>query len=245
MNEKLTFGGVSSDTYKVYISGESVYNAPARDVNMVTVPGRNGTISIDNGRFENIEVTYPAFCWGSDQAAFADRVSDFRNALMALRGYQRLTDDFHPGEYRMGIFREAFEVTPTIYNTAGEFEVVFDCKPQRWLTSGETAVAVSSGSTITNPTSFASEPLIKITGDGTLYVGEYSLVIDAGASNPVYIDCELMEAYEIDSQNYVVNRNSLVTYQAGTFPRIVPGANLVTYSGNITAVEITPRWWRI
>jgi len=245
MNETLTFGGIASNTYGVYISGEAVYNSPARDVNMVTVPGRNGTIAIDNGRFENIEVTYPAFCWAADQATFATNVSNFRNAMKALTGYQRLVDDYNPNEYRLGVYIESFEVSPAQYSNAGEFDIVFDCKPQRWLKSGETAVSVASGGTITNPTSFPSEPLIEVTGDGTLYVGDYSLVIDAGASNPVYIDCELMEAYEIDSLGYVVNRNALVTYQDGTFPRIVPGSNTVTYSGNITAVSITPRWWKI
>lgn len=245
MNETFTFGGVVSSVYGVYISGESVFNSPARDVNMITVPGRNGTIAIDNGRFENIEVTYPAFCWASDQAAFADNVSDFRNAMKAMTGYQRLSDDYNPNEFRLGVYIDAFEVSPAQYNNAGEFEIVFDCKPQRWLVSGETPVAVGNGGTITNPTNFASSPLIKITGYGTLTVAGRSLVLASGATYPVYIDCELMEAYELNNLDEAINRNSLVTYQGGIFPQLEPGTNTVTFSGNITAVEITPRWWKI
>ena len=56
----LKFDNVSSRTYGVYITGEAVYNAPERDVEMITIPGRSGTFALDNGRFENIEVSYPA-----------------------------------------------------------------------------------------------------------------------------------------------------------------------------------------
>ena len=52
--KRLYFDGQSSGTYGVYITGEAVYNAPARDVEMVTIPGRNGQLALDKGRFENI-----------------------------------------------------------------------------------------------------------------------------------------------------------------------------------------------
>ena len=59
--EYLTFNGKNSAEFGVWISGGGTYNAPARDVEMVSVPGRNGDISYDNGRFQNVAVTYPAF----------------------------------------------------------------------------------------------------------------------------------------------------------------------------------------
>ena len=34
----LTFDGVDSDDYGIYITGEAVFNAPTRDVNMITIP---------------------------------------------------------------------------------------------------------------------------------------------------------------------------------------------------------------
>lgn len=56
----LNFDGQSSGTYGVYITGDAVFNAPERDVEMITIPGRNGALALDNGRFENISVTYPS-----------------------------------------------------------------------------------------------------------------------------------------------------------------------------------------
>lgn len=159
--KSLTFDGEDSRDFGVYITGEAVFNAPEREVEMVTIPGRSGLFPLDGGRFENIEVSYPAGLFADTEANFAEAISDFRNMLCSKRGYVRLQDDYHPNEYRMAIYKSGLEVTPALLK-AGEFEIVFDCKPQRYLTSGETAVSVSSGDTITNPTRFEAEPLLEV-----------------------------------------------------------------------------------
>ena len=137
----LTFDGQSSGDYGVYITGEAVYNAPARDVEMVTIPGRNGQLALDKGRFENIEVSYPAGIFADNEADFAQAVSDFRNFLASRSGYCRLEDDYNPNEYRMAVYKSGLEVDPKLLR-AGEFDIVFNCKPQRWLKDGETAVTI-------------------------------------------------------------------------------------------------------
>lgn len=143
IENSIIFGGVNSADFGIYISGEGVFNAPKRDVEMITIPGRNGAFALDNGRFENIEVTYPAFNFEpNDYDTFAQRLSDFRNAICAQRGYQRLEDTFHPDEYRMAAYIGGLDIKPIKYNTASEFDIVFDCKPQRWLKDGETAVTI-------------------------------------------------------------------------------------------------------
>ncbi len=173
----LEFDGESSETYGVYISGEAVFNAPERDVDMITIPGRNGTFALDNGRFENIEVTYPAGIFADNETDFAQAISDFRNFLCSKKGYCRLTDDYNPDEYRMAIYKSGLEVSPAQLK-AGEFEITFECKPQRFLTSGETAVTVTSGNTITNPTLFPSNPLIEFTGYGDISLGSEVITVE-------------------------------------------------------------------
>ena len=76
-----TFDGESSLKHGVYITGEAVYNAPERAVEMISIPGRNGAIALDQGRFENIEVTYQAGSFGSSQGEFATIMRAFRNVL--------------------------------------------------------------------------------------------------------------------------------------------------------------------
>lgn len=170
----LEFDNVSSRTYGVYITGEAVYNAPARDVEMITIPGRNGTFALDNGRFENIEVTYPAGIFAANEADFAEAISDFRNFLCSRKGYVRLSDEYNPDEYRMAVYKSGLDVDPKLLK-AGEFDITFDCKPQRWLTSGETAVTVDSGDTLNNPTLFESSPLLEVGGSGTVEFNGYEI----------------------------------------------------------------------
>ena len=176
--KSLIFDGEDSRNYGVYITGEAVYNAPARDVEMVSIPGRNGSFALDKGRFENIEVSYPAGIFAETEADFAQAISDFRNLLCSRNGYVRLTDDYNPNEYRMAIYKSGLEVEPAQLK-AGEFNIVFDCKPQRWLTSGETAQAVVDGETLTNPTLFGSSPLIRCNGYGTIAIGSDALRVNS------------------------------------------------------------------
>lgn len=176
--KKLTFGGIDSADYGVYINGEGVYNAPEKDVEMITIPGRNGSFAFDRGRFNNIEVSYPAGAGDSSQPDFAQRVRNLRNALASKIGYQRLEDDYNPDEYRMGVFKSGLEVSPAHYGTAGEFDVVFDCKPQRFLKSGETEVSVANNGTITNPTEFDSQPLLAVVGSGEMTVNGYKISLE-------------------------------------------------------------------
>lgn len=171
----LSFDNVSSRTYGVYITGEAVYNAPEREVEMISIPGRNGAFALDKGRFENIEVTYPAGIFADNEANFAEAISDFRNFLCSRNGYVRLSDEYNPNEYRMAVYKSGLEVSPALLK-AGEFDITFDCKPQRFLTSGETEVTVASGGTLTNPTLFDSSPLLAIEGYGDIVINGHTAV---------------------------------------------------------------------
>ena len=145
MRQSIIFGGVNSADYGIYIGGEGTFNAPKRAVELVSVPGRNGAIAIDQGHYENITVTYSAFNYEADLATFRQQLTDFRNAIASLKGYQRLQDTFNPDEYRLAMFVDGIEIKPIMYNTAAEFDIVFNCKPQRYLVSGEEEIEVARG----------------------------------------------------------------------------------------------------
>lgn len=135
--KNLTFDGISLKEYGVYISGEAVFDSPTREVEMITIPGRNGSFALDKGRFNNITVTYPAGIYATSETEFAEKVSTLRNLLASRKGYCRLTDEYNPDEFRLGVYKAGLELDPTHYNEAGRFELSFDCKPQRFLFSGE------------------------------------------------------------------------------------------------------------
>ena len=171
-----TFDGESSADYGVYITGEGVFNAPERAVEMVDIPGRNGSYALDQGRFSNIEVTYTAGMVDDSETDFADRLADVRNWLCSKKGYVRLEDEYNPDEYRMAVYSSGISVEHVDLKT-GEFEISFDCKPQRWLKSGETATAVANNGTLTNPTLFDAEPLLEVKGYGGIEFNGYDIEI--------------------------------------------------------------------
>jgi phage-related protein len=192
----LKFGGVDSADYGIYISGEGVYNAPRRAVEMVSVPGRNGDIAIDQGHYENIEVKYPCGTFGDDQEQFRVKLGRFRNAILAKRGYQRLEDEYHPDEYREALFVEAIEVTPTSHSTAGQFSLVFNCKPQRFLKAGEDVISVvTSPKNVPNPTPFESRPMLEVYGYGSLTIGDYEIELSDGSVGTIEIAGEESLSY--------------------------------------------------
>ena len=194
--KSFSFDNTSSRNYGIYITGEAVYNAPERAVEMVSIPGRNGALALDEGRFENIEVSYPAGIFAESETDFANAVSDFRNFLCSKRGYCRLTDEYNPSEYRLSVYKSGLEVSPTQLR-AGEFMITFECKPQRFLTSGETKSTATNGGTISNPTLFPSNPLLEVKGYGTVTMNNYPITLDnvvlgnvllipAGGANPAF-----------------------------------------------------------
>lgn len=241
-----TFDGINSLTDGVYITGEAVFNAPERVVEMVSVPGRDGAIAVDQGRFENIDVTYPAGTFAEDQAGYADKIALFRNKLLSRYTYVRLTDSYNPNEYRMALYRSGLEVESVSVVKAGRFDITFDCKPQRWLVSGESPVSYTASGSITNPTLFPARPLLGVTGAGILTVGTQTMTIIARSdpTNVLYIDCESQEAWEIVGGNRL-SRNDYVQNAGVDFPSLAAGSNDVILGTGITRVDITPRWWRI
>ena len=175
-----TFDGVKSLDYNIGITGSAVYNAPTRDVEMISIPGRDGEYALDHGRFNNIEITYPSGYGDTSQTNFATQMSNLRNQLASRVGYKRLEDEYNPDEYRMAIYKSGLEVSPVQYSRAGQFDITFDCKPQRFLKSGETATSKARNSTINNPTLFDSHPLLQFNSngsDGSISLGSQTLTV--------------------------------------------------------------------
>lgn len=229
MRNFLTFDGVNSTDFGVYINGNQTYNAPARSREVISVPGRNGDLIIDNGRYENTELVYHAFIY----RGFSLNVEGFRNFLLSKTGYKRLEDTYHPTEYREAIYSGNFEAEVVDWLEAGEFDLTFNCRPQRFQKDGERVIEYTASGSIMNMTSMIAKPLIRVYGTGRFAVNNSFFTI---SSANVYtdIDCEIMDAYK-----GTTNCNGNVS---GKFPEFLPGINSITFDG-VTKLEITPRWW--
>ena len=198
----LTYGGISSSDYGIFISGEGVYNAPERNVELVSVPGRNGDLTIDKGSFANITIEYPCFTFAKSQAEFRRKVNDFKNALMSQVGYQKLADDYHPDDYRMALYINGLEVDPVHMGRAGSFTLQFICKPQRYLVNGEDEVTVNDGDVINNPTLYDAEPLLKIEGYGDVEFNGYKVTVENATMGDVVM---FNKGVKSDSIGYITS----------------------------------------
>lgn len=231
--EYFAYDNVPSYDFGFYISDGNISDAPARDVTSVEVPGRNGELTIDNGRFKNVTVKYKAYTLDGQDG----NLRGMRNFLLSRAPkYCKLQDTLHPDEYRMGRFLSAFG-PDIVGRQAAEVELSFNCRPERYLVSGDTEHTYTASGTIMNSTSFEAMPIIKVIGAGSLTVGNGIYTI-AAHDGTMQIDCDKQNAYEALSG---ADQNSLLTVTK--WGGLVPGINTITIGSGITSVVIIPKWW--
>ena len=231
-NDYLIFGDVDTRVFRVGIYGDKLAQAPERDQEFVSVPGRDGDLILDNGRYKNITVSYKAYI----VRGYNENMRGLRNALMSQKGYQRLQDTINPEEFRLGK-AIPFSIQEHGQLKAGEFTMQFVCKPQRFLTEGEIPIEVSAATSLLNQYEEA-KPLIRAYGTGSFTIGDVSVQITS-ANTYTDIDCELQEAFK---DTLATNCNGNIVLTNGVFPSLKKGTNAISMSG-ITKLEITPRWW--
>lgn len=117
----------------IYVDAAISFNKPARNVSTYSIPGRNGDLVVDEGTFDNVLITYPVF----EKNTFPTEFDEIVNYLASLEGYQKIECSNDPQHYRLGRFVVPQNPTAKRLNRDGYWQLSFDCKPQRWLLSGE------------------------------------------------------------------------------------------------------------
>ena len=107
------------------------------------------------------------------------------------------------------------------------------------LKDGEETRTFTGAGTIRNPTRFDALPIVDVygSGGGSVTIDETTVTIsDIGGH--VTLDSDLQDAF-----SGTQTRNMYVS--APEFPKLTPGATSVSFSGGVSSVRITPRWWVI
>jgi len=153
----VTFGSVNLSTYNAFAIYCNIFDRPERDVEVVSVPGRNGDLIFDNGRYKNLDRVYTIQVTGVANA------QNLINALTKAIGYQELEDDYDTTVYYMARLKNRPRVVQFVGN-AVLLTVTFDRKPQRWLKSGrDTAITGTYIGTVNYYSTLA--PVIEIVID--------------------------------------------------------------------------------
>lgn len=235
----IIFNGLSSADYGIKVWQAPTYTIPERDYETVHVPGRDGDLILDKGSYKNTTRSYVVSFGRGDKKDFTLLANSLSEWLHSCSGYARLEDSYEPEYYRMAAYDESNDIT-NAYHQAGQATIKFNCKPQRFLKSGDAVITFSKNGFLDNPTFFSARPIIKVygNGDGVLRIGEYAVTITA-IEEHIVIDSEMMDAYK-----GTLNCNSKIKLN-GNFPRLEKGRNEILFSGGITSLEVQPKWWTI
>lgn len=235
----IIFNGQSSKDYGIEVEYFPKYETPSRDYDVIHVPGRNGDIYIDKGSYSNVNRNYDisfASLERDQYVPMANRVSEWLHSPL---DYARLEDSYEPEYYRLAVYYEETSMD-NILNQGGRTTISFNCKPQRFLKSGDRPIIFTENGVLKNPTSFPSLPIITVSGDGSgeFSIGKYLISIEE-IGLPITINSEIQDAYTND-----INRNYDVVLYSG-FPKLESGLNEISFSGGIKSLEVIPKWWTL
>jgi phage-related protein len=176
--------------------------------------------SVQIGLFGNYDINAIAkYFTGSGQVIFSNEPDKYYNA----ENTEQI--DFE----RFVLFRKA--------------EVVFRTQPYKYLVNESNVDVVITEQieiSVTNVGLEQSKPIITLTGDDIVEISinglaQFQINIDGSY---VTVDSMLEEAYKDNTQTL---KNRQMT---GQFPTLQPGTNIITWTGNLTKIEIKPksRW---
>lgn len=236
----LVYNGLCSIDYGISVEHPPVFAYPERVYEKVHVPGRNGDVIVDTGAYNNVTAKYD-ISFGSYEKRYTEMAYAASRWLhSALGSYARLEDTYDPEHYRLAAYLEENEFE-NIVMQGGRVSIEFDCKPQKFLKTGENTILVEkTESIVSNPTIYTALPLIKIHGSGeaNFRIGETFISISE-ITDGMIIDSDVEDVYFENE-----NKNPVTTMSDG-FPILKAGDTLITFSEGITSLEIVPRWWTL
>lgn len=235
MVTKCLYNGVNLNDFNCAVDTSNVFNSASKSLEKVQINGRNGDLILSNDRYDNISVSIPCFIRYNFKTNFR-RLTDF---LKNTEGYCKLETGEEADLFRLACFYDVIEASTTQINREGQFTLVFDCKPQIFLKSGQIWNKLTTGSQILiNPTYSASLPLFQVKGTGTITVNDTVIQLNANTGTTT-IDCETGDAYQD-----TINRNGNLIVTDNQMPKLNSGNNNIKVTG-FSSVQIMGRWFQI
>lgn len=251
MINSIIYNGRALEEFALFIDGSTSFKSPEKDYEVISIPGRNGDLSIFN-RFKDIDVSIPCYI----HRHFVENYRDLLQYMNGIDGYQRFEISNDPDHFRKALFLGAITPDTGPFNFSGRFNLNFRMNPQRWLKWAEEWIdATSEGTytwTIENPTNMPAKPMLQFRGNGTItfygsgQTANASITVTNNAYSYVEIDCETFDCYS-ESLGLITNRNADVSFNGD--PEMVTGENNIVYSTSYTGMEpviqVMPRFFEI
>ena len=229
MQDYFLWNGVDCRTYGIHVTEQPPITIPAERSTQTNVPGRPGSLTQLEGEDVYDDMILTATCFISDPAQIP--------AIAAwLKGSGTVTFANRTGGYYKARIANQIPFEKVLRgNPHCTFAVNFRCYPFFYANTAADITVTVSGTTITNPGSVYSEPILTVPGSGniTLMVGT-TIVELTDITSGIVLDCALQEAY--------LGSTLMNDHMSGDFPVLKPGANAISWSGTVTRVVIQPNW---
>lgn len=228
-----TFGGKDSfQDFGIYVASRPHISSPERRVTYIDVPGMDSRLRRDEGTYGDITISVECSFLGDP----VSKISAVKSWLLGT-GEADLTFSHIQGrKYRAQVVNSIdFEI---VLKITSHFVVLFNCQPFQYATENE-SISITAATTLENPGTVKSLPNIKVIGSGagSLTMNESSASF-SNIDGSVILNSEIQETYK-DTGTALVSKNSTKT---GDYPVLLPGENVISFSGGIMSLEITPNW---
>ena len=235
LEETFYIDGIDARYVGIQLQAPIKFSEAVPVVEAQTIPGKNGDLLYYTGSYENRSGSASCFCLQKD---VEKAISSAGRFLMGKKGYRRLETSDDPDHFWMARLENSPRIERRL-RTLSPFEIDFDCKPQRFVKSGENAVLFIENGSLFNQYGQIALPFITLHGQGAgrLTIGDCVVEVKA-LDGTLYLDSDTQNAYN-DSGNQNLNINAPV------FPVLGDGEIPIAFSGGIERVEIIPRWWEL
>lgn len=238
-----TYRGRNSLDFGLVVESKTgVYGAPVPIVETVRVPGRGTLIlnnkvdPLDNEEYEDIEIRFTCHVLPDPEQDLHILARKIYAWLYGNVEFARLEDTYEPNYYREAYIGQQSSVEDVAAALAGKIEIPFTCRAFKRHVAGDEVITLTAAGKVFNHEQYTSKPAVTLYGSGSavLYINDRQISI-TGIDGHITLDSELFEAHKDGTR-----QNTALTSQV--FPRLVSGVNEVSWAGNVTRVEIIPRW---
>ena len=139
----ITFGGI---VLPCTIERYPGIKKAARKFRQYNIPGRNGDVFFQDDAWENVIVPYEIYAGGDVDGQAQTDWTDIA-AKLSQKGYQTLEDTYDTTHFRKAVFNGPIDIE-NAWNTHGRATIEFNCRPERYLKSGNTPVTFAAGAAL-------------------------------------------------------------------------------------------------
>lgn len=226
MKNYVIFNGKSTEDIAL-IEELPVVSRAERDIDFIEIDGRHGFLTFDKNRYKPIDYSIELKVNGKVNR-------DLIRNIFIGNGDLILSNE--PDRYYKAVITGAVTVERQLKELY-KINVSFKLQPFSYVRTKETIIITATPYIIDNPTNTTSQPIIKIYGSGTSYLNINGNIIELKniTSDGLILDFELKEAYDFNK----VSKNTDVF---GVYKEFIVGSNTISWTDNITKIEVTPNW---